>query len=107
MGFTVIGTDDFEKQVLCCNLPLSRIYAVSCELERNPFVGRVLGKCLREKRYKDKRIYFYVFKEHNIVFMVAASNKESQQKNINYLKLLYCTYLEIARKFSENLFDKQ
>lgn len=57
---------------------------------------------LREKKLKDKRIYFLIYKEICIVLLVSASDKKTQQETINEIKL----YLDEYKEFAHQLYDK-
>lgn len=57
------------------------------KLAQNPFVGDPLGhRFLREKRIKEKRIYYLVYEDLELVLLVAASGKKKQQITINHIK---------------------
>lgn len=54
---------------------------------KNPFVGKQLSyKFLREKRIKDKRIYYLVYEDIVLVLLIAVSKKKDQQMTINHIK---------------------
>jgi len=73
------------------------------KLVENPYSGKPLGvKWFREKRYEKYRIYYLLYDDLKVVFMVAISEKKDQQKIINTIKLL----LDFFREELENLVDK-
>ncbi len=60
------------------------IQRIVSQLKENPFVGDQLQiRSLREKRLKEKRLYYLVFEDLNAVLIVAISDKKTQQKTIN------------------------
>lgn len=67
------------------------------KLKINPNIGKPLYyPFLREKKIKGKRIYFLVYNEICIVLLVSASNKKTQQENINEIKLYLDEYKELV-----------
>ena len=70
------------------------------KLAINPFVGAPLGyRFLREKRIKEKRIYFLVYEDLKSVLLIAVSGKKDQQATIDHIK----GNLDEFRKESERL----
>lgn len=70
---------------------------------KNPFAGKPLGaKWFREKKFKNKRIYFLIFEEKQSVYLVNISDKKDQQKIINSIWMLLDSYkkelLELLEK---------
>jgi hypothetical protein len=62
-------------------------------LKKNPKIGKPLSyQFLREKKIKNKRIFFLLYKEIYIVLLVSISNKKSQQKTINEIKFYLNEY---------------
>jgi len=86
--FNVIGTETYlqeiarwpkEYQEMAQNLPK--------QLADNPFVGDYLSyPFLREKRINEKRIYYLIYKDLNLVLLIAVSGKKDQQATINHIK---------------------
>lgn len=97
--FKVFTTETFDKKV--AKLPSEQqenITKISISLSKNPHVGRPLSvSFLREKRIKDKRVYFLVY--DNVVLLVAISNKKNQQDTIDTIK----GSLEDLREFVKRL----
>jgi len=72
-------------------------------LTENPFVGDQLQiRSLREKRLREKRLYYLVFEDLQAVLIVAISDKKTQQKTINSILLRINEYrkylLELLRE---------
>jgi hypothetical protein len=79
------------------------IQRIVLQLTENPFVGDQLQiKFLREKRLREKRLYYLVFEDLQAVLIVAISDKKTQQKIINSILLRINEYrkylLELLRK---------
>lgn len=65
------------------------------QLVLNPYVGKPLGvDWLREKKCGKYRVYYLIYEEQIIVFMVNISEKKYQQKVINTIKLFLERYKE-------------
>ena len=95
----------FEKRVnkLLSKKEIEEVNKFIEQLKINPKIGKPLSyPFLREKRLKDKRIYFLLYKEICIVLLVSVSDKKSQQETINEIKL----YLEEYKEFVYQLYDK-
>ena len=79
------------------------IQKIVSQLTENPFVGDQLQiRILREKRLREKRLYYLIFEDLQTVLIVAISNKKTQQKTINSILLRINDYrkyiLELLRK---------
>lgn len=60
------------------------IKRIVLQLTENPFVGDQLQiKSLREKRLREKRLYYLVFEDLKAVLVIAISDKKAQQKTID------------------------
>jgi len=79
------------------------IQRIVLQLTENPFVGDQLQiRSLREKRLREKRLYYLVFEDLKAVLIVAISDKKTQQKTINSILLRINEYrkylLELLRE---------
>ncbi len=80
-----------------------RVDKIEDQLVENPYTGDPLGvKWFREKRYGKYRIYYLIYEDLEVVFMVAVSEKKDQQKVINTVRLLF----DFFREELEKLIDK-
>ena len=72
------------------------------QLETNPYVGKPLGyKFFREKKVQGFRIYYLIYDNYVVVYLIAISDKKDQQKVINQIKRLLPFYKEeIKKKFN-------
>ena len=73
------------------------------QLELNPHVGKPLGyKFFREKKIQNYRVYYLIYEDLVVVFVVALSDKKGQQKAITAIKNLIPFYKdEIRRKINQ------
>ena len=77
-----------------------RALKIESKLSINPYVGKSLStKWLREKKVESYRIYYLIYEEFKIVYMVAISKKKNQQKVINTIR----GFLEIYYTRIKNL----
>ena len=74
----------------------------------NPSVGKPLGsKWLREKKFGKQRIYFLVYEEFGIVYLVDMSEKKNQQNTIESIKAKFGIYRqEIEQIAKEHTFSE-
>ena len=57
------------------------------QLAISPYSGSPLGyKFLREKRIKERRVYYLVYDDLKLVLLVATSGKKDQQVTIDHIK---------------------
>ena len=72
------------------------------QLETNPYSSKPLGyRFFREKKIKNRRIYFLIYEEYIVIFIITISDKKDQQKVINTIKSLIPYYRkEIKRKLN-------
>jgi len=86
--FIVIGTDTYLKEI--AKWPKDEREAAEKfpkKLTENPFVGDPLSyPFLREKRVRNRRIYYLIYEDLNLVLLVATSGKKNQQATICYIK---------------------
>ena len=101
--YNVIGTETYVKELdKWTKTDREAAFKIHVKLTENPFVGDPLGfEFFREKRVQEKRIYFLVYKELNLVLMVATSGKKNQQATIDYVKLNLDQFRIIAEKIAK------
>jgi len=87
VGYAIYTTEDFDKDVMkLSSEEQGRIQKVFLHLKDNPYVGDQLRyKCLREKRLREKRIYYLVYDDLMAVLIVAVGGKKAQQETIDYI----------------------
>lgn len=72
------------------------------QLIENPYVGDILRYVFfREKRLREKRIYYLVYEDLKIVLMIAIGNKKIQQETIDYIIKYFNEYRLYAEKLSK------
>ena len=68
------------------------------KIRDNPYAsGQLRYRNLREKRIREKRVYFLIYDDLKAVLVVAISGKKDQQATINHIIYYfdeYRTYLE-------------
>ena len=87
MTYSVYTTESFDKEVAKLP-PLDQeiIRKISFQLKDNPYVGDALRyRFFREKRIREKRLYFLVYDDLSAVLLVAFGGKKTQQETIDYI----------------------
>lgn len=101
MAYAVYTTESFEKEIE--NLPDSdkeSINKIFLQIKENPYVGdQIRYRFFREKRIREKRIYYLVYDDLSAVLVVAFGGKKIQQKIIEEI----IKYLPEFKKYMENL----
>ncbi len=91
MAYVVYGTETFEKEFEKLGNdyrdPIKKIFL---QLKENPYVGdSIRYRFFREKRIKEKRIYYIIYEEFSSVLVVAVGGKKAQKGTIDeIIKLL-------------------
>jgi len=100
MKYQIFTTKKFDKQFSKLDHQVQReIENEIDQLESNPYSGKSLGyKFFREKKIKGYRIYYLIYEEHVVVFVITLSGKKDQQKAIDTIKNLLPLYREEIRK---------
>lgn len=99
--YKVIGTETYLKELDKWDKS-ERIIAdkIPIKLATNPHVGRELNyPFLREKRIREKRIYYLIYEDLKLVLLVATSGKKDQQATIKHIK----EHLEQFRGIAESI----
>ena len=98
--FKIFTTDEFDKDFDKLDSSLQKQIEKEIEqLEENPYVGKPLSyKFFREKRIKNYRIYYLIYEEYVVVFVIALSDKKGQQNVIDSIKHLIPFYKEEIKK---------
>jgi mRNA-degrading endonuclease RelE of RelBE toxin-antitoxin system len=82
---------EFDKEI---------IQKILLQLKENPYVGdQIRYKFFREKRVREKRIYYLVYDDLKIVLMVAIGGKKVQEETIDEI----VKYFKEYRKYVERL----
>jgi len=104
MVYAVYTTDNFEKEIE--KLPESDkeiIKKIFLQLKDNPYVGdQIRYHFFREKRIREKRIYYLIYDNLSAVLVVAFGGKKEQQETIDEI----INYLPEFKKYIENLLKR-
>ena len=101
MAYAVYALNVFDKEM--DKLPKfdkEIIQKILLQLKENPYTGdQIRYKFFREKRVKEKRIYYLVYDDLKIVLMVAVGGKKAQKETIDNI----VEYFKEYRKYVERL----
>lgn len=102
--FIVIGTETYLKEISKLPKDYKEIAEkIPKKLAENPKLGTPLNyPFLREKRIKEKRVYYLIYEDLELILLVAVSGKKNQQVTINHIK----KHLEKFRKIAEDIFKR-
>jgi len=100
--FKVIGTDTYLKEISKWSNPeIEAAEKIPKQLAENPFVGQQLRyPFLREKRIKEKKVYYLIYEDLNLVLLVAVSSKKDQQSTIDYIVPQFKEYRKVAEQIA-------
>lgn len=103
--FKVIGTETYLKELEKWPKADREVAEkMAKKLAENPLAGKPLGYAfLREKKIREKRIYFLVYGELQLVMLVATSGKKDQQVTISHIKEYLLEYKRIAEGVSRQV----
>jgi len=88
---------EFDKEI---------IQKMFLQLKENPYVGdQIRYKFFREKRVREKRIYYLVYDDLKIVLMVAIGGKKAQEGTIDEIVGCFKEYREYAEKLSNSFYS--
>jgi len=98
--FAVIGTDTYLKEIEKLPKEYQEIAEkIAKKLTENPFLGDPLGyPFLRERRIREKRVYYLVYEDLQSILLVAVSGKKDQQFTIDHIKIQLDEFRLIAEK---------
>ena len=103
MVYAVYTTDSFEKEV--ANISVSDreiIQKMFLKLKENPYVGdQIRYRFFREKRVREKRIYYLIYDDLSAVLVVALGGKKAQQETIDEVIRDLSEYREYLKKILE------
>jgi hypothetical protein len=101
----VFKSPKFDKKIkkMFSNKDLNELDIFIENLKKSKIKGKPLSyNYFREKRIKEKRVYFLIYENLKIVLIVNVSNKKYQQETINEIKLLMGEF----KKYAQDLYDK-
>ncbi len=87
MAYAVYTTESFNKEIKKLSKSDQEIIQkMFLKIKENPYASDQLRyKHLREKRFREKRIYFLVYDDLQTALIVAISSKKDQQATINHI----------------------
>ncbi len=85
MTYAVYTTESFEKEIETLSESEKKIIKkIFLQLKENPYVGdSIKYRFFREKRLREKRIYYLVYDNLSAVLIVAFGSKKVQQETID------------------------
>ena len=101
--FKIFPTEEFDRRFGKLDQQLQQqIRKEIDQLEDNPYAGKPLGFAFfREKKVQNYRIYYLIYDEFVVVFVITISTKKDQQDAIDKIKSLIPYYRgEIKKKVS-------
>lgn len=103
--FKVIGTDTYLKEISkWSKVEIEAAEKIPKQLVENPFVGKQLKyPFLREKRIKEKRVYYLVYEDLRLVLLVATSGKKYQQATIDHIVSQFAEYRKVAEQIARQV----
>ena len=104
--YRVIGTETYEKEIDSLDTSEIKIAEkIPEKLAENPHIGKQLQyHFLREKRLREKRVYYLVYDDLKLVLLVATSGKKNQQEVINFIKNNLSEFRKYAEITSKQVF---
>jgi mRNA-degrading endonuclease RelE of RelBE toxin-antitoxin system len=104
MAYAVYTLNVFDKEMN--KLPefdRKIINKLFLQIKENPYVGDMIRyKFFREKRLKEKRVYYLVYDDLKIVLMVAIGGKKAQEWTIDEIVKDFNEYRKYAEKLSDS-----
>ena len=103
--FRVIGTDTYLKEISkWSKVEIEAAEKIPQQLKENPFVGQHLRyPFLREKRIKEKRVYYLIYEDLELVLLVAVSGKKDQQATIDHIVAQFKEYRKVAEQIAKQV----
>jgi mRNA-degrading endonuclease RelE of RelBE toxin-antitoxin system len=104
MTYSVYALNIFDKEMSKLSQDyFPKIEKIFIQLKDNPYVGdSIRYKFFREKRIKEKRIYYLVYDDLKIVLVVAIGGKKSQKETIDKIADYFEEYRNYAEKLSNS-----
>lgn len=103
MSYAIYLTESFEKEVeKLSKFEKEMLQKIFLQLKENPYVGDGLRyRFFREKRIREKRIYYLVYDDLNAVLVVAFGGKKPQKETINEIIKYLPEFREYLKKILE------
>ena len=106
MSYAVYTTSNFDRERFkLSGEEQKRIEKIFLQLKINPYVGEQLQyRHLREKRIKEKRVYYLVYDDLKLVLLIATSGKKDQQATIDHIKQHFNEFRIVAENIAKQAF---
>ena len=107
MTYTVYTLNVFDKEMnKFSESDKGLVQKIFLQLKDNPYVGdQIRDRFFREKRFREKRIYYLIYDDLKIVLMVAIGGKKAQQETIDEIIKYFKEYREYAQKLSNSSYS--
>lgn len=98
--YKIFTTEEFDRRFAKLDYQIQQqIQKEIDQLETNPYSGKPLGYTFfREKKVQNYRVYYLVYDEHVVVFVITISTKKDQQDAIFRIRSLMPYYREEIKK---------
>ena len=100
MNYAVFITESFGERIeTLSNADKGIIEKLYSQLKDNPYVGdQIRYKFFREKRLREKRIYYLVYDDLKSVLIVAIGGKKTQKETIDGIIEMFPEFREYILK---------
>lgn len=107
MSFAVYVLNVFDKELnKLSEYDREIVQKIFLQLKENPYVGdQIRYKFFREKRIREKRIYYLIYDDLKIVLIVAIGGKKTQEETINEIIKYLPEYKEYAKELSNSSYS--
>ncbi|MEK6894404.1 MAG: hypothetical protein AABX10_02990 [Nanoarchaeota archaeon] len=104
MAYSVYTTESFDKEFdKLSSSDQNIIEKMFKQLKENPYVGDQLRfPFFREKRLREKRIYYLIYDDLSTVLMVVIGRKKAQKETIDEIVKLLPEFKEYIKKRLSN-----
>jgi len=104
MTYKIYMTETFKKEFDKFSSTEQEIMKkIFLQLKENPFVGDAIKyKFFREKRIKEKRLYYLIYENLAIVLVIASGGKKAQQETIDKIISLLPEFKEYTKQLFKN-----
>jgi mRNA-degrading endonuclease RelE of RelBE toxin-antitoxin system len=104
MAYAVYTTESFDREFnKLRNSDKEVIQKMFLQLKENPNVGDQLRfPFFREKRLREKRVYYLVYEDLSAVLMVAIGGKKAQKETIDNIVNLLPEFKQYMKKILES-----
>ncbi len=100
--YRVVGTETYLQEISKWT-QADREAAVKIpeKLAVNPYSGDQVGyRFFRERRIREKRVYYLIYDDLKLVLIIATSGKKDQQSKIDYIKHHFDDFRTLAERIA-------